>query len=124
MEIKAKFNDSRHYSKLNPQIKIIRKTGVIIFSQEFLLHFGFNDKDCITIAQDLDSKKDWYVKKGGDILLRHFNNGLIAGRRRLVREILESVGISDRPSVKFNISKEPTRFNGEDYFAIITKNPL
>ena len=87
--------------------------------------------DRMIMAQDIDSRNDWYVSFGGDIAegyrmselrAKHPGTGLVAYSREAINNILNSV--KAETSVTFLVgTNNPKQFNGRKWYRVLTATP-
>lgn len=105
-------------------VRCNRKTGQIMFSAKAAHDIGLSDGKHVSIFQDEDRPKDWYVslsdEKSGGFKLRQNSSsqGVVFNSTHIARSILDSVGNTDN-SATMMMGKE-TDLNDKSYWAIIT----
>jgi hypothetical protein len=120
MELKIFDRNNCLQSTHEPTISI-HKTGLISLSMKCCEITGLSENDLIVIAQDKDSKKDWYIvkdTKNGFHLYKE-GNALKFHSRLLVHELYDVLKTSSG-SFRMLVSHEPVKDGEKTLWLIIT----
>ena len=115
-------DNSASLKKSDVAVSFNRKSGVICFTKGSVEFFDLKEGDEIIVAQDEETKKDWYfAKKKGGFVLRSdsANQRLKFNNTRTVLAILGSLD-SELVLFKCYIGTEPIMVGKIDYYPIIT----
>lgn len=119
--MKLKTIKNRARAPKTASISFNKKNGVIIINQDAGELLGITAGDTLSLSQDEERPKDWYISKGGGLRVRNSNSGSLAtGGKYIACKLFESLGLYSDKSVRFPIAEQPTEYEGKRYFAILT----
>ena len=119
-------DNSKSVSMGTPCLSVARKSGTISFNKGAVSLMGMTPDSAVTVSNDEDSPRDWYVSISKDpaafkIRLKAgttsamFNCSLVAGK------LIDAVSEIKRASLR--LSKEPVVIGDLTYWLIITAKP-
>lgn len=101
--------------KGRPTVNINPKSGLFAISKEAATLMGITEKSRISIAQDEDNSKDWYiiVSKSGEGFIPRMTDGRAQfSSSPIANKLLDSIGVDYSSS--YLIAKEPVDIDGID----------
>lgn len=100
-----------------------RKAGVISLNPNACEIIGIKPGDKISMAQDQENPKDWYVFRdsghGFPARKAYNNDGVIFNHKTLVRKFCEANSLKLDKSYQFLIAGQKTTWGKVDYFGIL-----
>lgn len=128
IELEPVLNKSTHIIRKYPCITYCKKNGLIYLNQILMELLMIQDGDGIEVSQDKNNPIDWYIKAGGQLIIRKQKSGISqVSRKHHVNAFfssLASLKIRTEKSVTFKVSHEITWVKDHQYYAILTKNPI
>lgn len=111
---------SRYHKESKPFMRITIH-GTIWFSKCAIERLFLEDKSCIDIFQDKENTRDFYIRRGCDLVVHITKNSYaFCGHQKTVLLMKEVLGLDKDKNYSFLIATEPTQFNGEMFHAILT----
>ncbi|MDR2913457.1 MAG: hypothetical protein LBV74_01245 [Tannerella sp.] len=113
-----------------PTIRISRSAGLISFNKSVTELLAINNGQKIVFVQDEESPRDWFIKKATEpnaFLVRVVDDGRSdLNSTCIVHRIFESIedGRKKYNAASFRIQPKPVEIDGEEYYLIITSNPM
>jgi len=113
-----------------PIIRISRSAGLISFSSSVRDRLELSDTTKIIFVQDEDNPRDWFVKKTNDenaFPVRITDTGRVdLNSTHIVNRIFASIenGSKKYNAASFRLQTNPVELEGENYYLIITANPM
>jgi len=109
-------------------IHIDQKKGTFCISMEAARLLEIKEFDGITILQDEENQRDWYLAKSntgkeGFVIKRAGTKNFRFNSTVMAREICETMNV-DSQSSRAIIAKEPTVFEGRKLFGILAIKPI
>jgi len=98
--------------------------GVIVINKKALDLMELVENNCISIAQDKQHPKDWYIFRDADGLpikkKSGTNESLGIASSFICSEIKTSLGLDKKKGYIFQLALQPTVENGKSLWALIT----
>lgn len=122
-----------------PYAHLNGKNGVIAFSRNASEMIGLTDKCGISIFQDENSPRDWFVALDNEpqaFKVRKTVGGFCFNNSGIARRILECIGVpssagsnppgrdASKMAASLQIVGNPTEVDGVKYFLLLTAKPL
>jgi len=122
-----------------PYVHLNGKNGVIAFSRKASEMIGLTDKCGISVFQDEDSPRDWFVALDSDaqaFKVRKTVSGFCFNNSGIARRILDCIGVppsaatnppgrdTSKMAASVQIVVNPTQIDGVNYFLLLTAKPL
>jgi hypothetical protein len=118
------FNKSKCRQLVQESAVRITPGGVLVINKKALTQMELVENNCISIAQDKQRPKDWYIFRDADGLPIKKKSGttesLGIASSFICSEIKTSLGLDKKKSYSFKLAAAPTEINGKSYWALIT----
>ncbi len=136
MNLKIYRNEASPGCELRDDFRTVcvnRSKGTLYFNKKAMLDFGLSTENRVVVAQDEDSRNDWYLcftgpddKAGARLRKEHKRcerSSIKAHMLKAARAILDSAKVTN--SATFIIAASPTITpDGTEWYRILTANPI
>ncbi|MBP8981482.1 MAG: hypothetical protein KBG19_00425 [Bacteroidales bacterium] len=114
------------YSRGKHFVRFNRNSGLITFSKSLCETINITEGSKISFCQDKKRPSDWFLtfdeSNGFEALSSKNHNGLVIFSKKIASRVLDTIDVVK--SCSFNVATEITQHGGNDYYAIITSNPI
>lgn len=98
----------------------LNKSGCIHLNSILAEKMNLVADSTISFVQDQDSKKDWYLKRGGKLKLRGKDgSGFAMNSISIITKVIDSLGLERGKTYSFEVVPEFIEIEAEHYFLII-----
>jgi hypothetical protein len=98
----------------------LNKSGCIHLNSILAEKMNLIQDSTVSFVQDQDSKKDWYIKRGGKLKLRGKNGtGFAMNSISIITKIIDSLELERGKTYSFEVTPDWFELNEEHYFLII-----
>jgi hypothetical protein len=111
--------ETRRFKETQVFMRII-KNGTIWFTCGAVDKLFLTEGTMISIFQDIDKPKEFYIRHGGNILVHARGKSCFAGSIASVKKIMKELNLDEGRNYSFMIASKPTEHNGEMFHAILT----
>lgn len=114
---------TQSHRSIEPAVRFT-KSGTIYLNKKAMDLMELQVGNAISLAQDSDRKKDWYLFRDADgVLIRNGNktgDSFLISNASAAAELKQSLGIDAKKNFSLKLAQKPIEENGKPYFALLT----
>lgn len=120
------FNKTTQSSRIQEPAVRFTKSGCIYINKKAVEMLNLEIGNTISLAQDGERKKDWYLFRDADgMVIRKGNqegDSFIIANATAAYELKQSLGLDPKKNFTLKLATTPVEENGKAYYALLTSH--